>query len=130
MAEALNDSERELNMWQFDGNVVSPGQELSLIGLEKSYSVSELIEFNIQVNDDSFNCGDLYITIYKTNPVNQVVTQSGYLKQCFTINQQNLPIDENYSVVITESGTYKTVIELSDEKHTQTLSYTETFIVR
>ena len=130
MAEALNDSERELNMWQFDGNIASTEQELSLIGLEKSYSVSELIEFNIQVNDDSFNCGDLYITIYKTNPVNQVVTQSGYLKQCFTINQQNLPIDENYSVVITESGTYKTVIELSDEKHTQTLSYTETFIVR
>ena len=130
MAEALNDSERELNMWQFDGNVASTGQELSLIGLEKSYSVSELIEFNIQVNDDSFNCGDLYITIYKSNPVDQVVTQSGYLKQCFTINQQNLPIDENYSVVITESGTYKTVIELSDEKHTQTLSYTETFIVR
>ena len=130
MAEALNDSERELNMWQFDGNVASTGQELSLIGLEKSYSVSELIEFNIQVNDDSFNCGDLYITIYKSNPVDQVVTQSGYLKQCFTINQQNLPIDENYSVVITESGTYRTLIELSDEKHTQTLSYTETFIVR
>ena len=130
MAEALNDSERELNMWQFDGNVASTGQELSLIGLEKSYSVSELIEFNIQVNDDSFNCGDLYITIYKSNPVDQVVTQSGYLKQCFTINQQNLPIDENYSVVITESGTYRTVIELSDEKHTQILSYTETFIVR
>ena len=130
MAEALNDSERELNMWQFDGNIASTEQELSLIGLEKTYSVSELIEFSIKVNDDSFNCGDLYITIYKTNPVNQVVTQSGYLKQCFTINQQNLPIDENYSVVITESGTYKTVIELSDEKHTQTLSYTETFIVR
>ena len=130
MAEALNDSERELNMWQFDGNIASTEQELSLIGLEKTYSVSELIEFSIKVNDDSFNCGDLYITIYKTNPVNQVVTQSGYLNQCFTINQQNLPIDENYSVVITESGTYKTVIELSDEKHTQTLSYTETFIVR
>jgi|TARA_B100000959_G_scaffold57096_1_gene59588 hypothetical protein len=128
MAEALNDSERELNMWQFDGNTASTEQELSLIGLEKSYSVSELIEFNIKVNDDSFNCGDLYITIYKTNPVNQVVTQSGYLKQCLTINQQNLPIDENYSVVITESGTYRTVIELSDEKHT--LSHTETFIVR
>ena len=117
-------------MWQFDGNIASTEQELSLIGLEKTYSVSELIEFSIKVNDDSFNCGDLYITIYKTNPVNQVVTQSGYLKQCFTINQQNLPIDENYSVVITESGTYRTVIELSDEKHTQTLSYTETFIVR
>ena len=62
--------------------------------------------------------------------MDQVVTQSGYLEQCFTINQQNLPIDENYSVVITESGTSRTVIELSDEKHTQTLSYTETFIVR
>ena len=95
MAEALNDSERELNMWQFDGNIASTEQELSLIGLEKSYSVSELIEFSIKVNDESFNCGDLYITIYKTNPVNQVVTQSGYLKQCFAINQQNLPIDEN-----------------------------------
>ena len=63
MAEALNDSERELNMWQFDGNIAPTEQELSLIGLEKSYDVSELIEFSIKVNDDSFNCGDLYITI-------------------------------------------------------------------
>jgi len=131
MAEALNDSERELNMWQFDdGNLGSTESEISLIGLEKSYSVSELIEFSIQVNDDSFNCGDLYITIYKTNTVSQVITQSGYLKQCFSINQQNLPVDENYSSVITESGTYKTVIELSDQAHTRILSYTETFIVR
>ena len=130
MAEALNDSERELNMWQFNDDLPSSGEELSLIGLEKNYSISELIEFKIQVNNDSFNCGDLYITIYNTSPVSQVITQSGYIKQCFVLNQQNLPIGENYSVVITESGNYKAVIEFSNEKHTQILSYTETFFVK
>ena len=131
MAEALNDSERELNMWQFDGNVAPTEQELSLIGLEKSYSVSELIEFSIKVNDDSFNCGDLYITIYKTSPVNQVVTQSGFLKQCFVKDGQSLPLGEDkYSEILTEPGEYSIVIEIFDEKYKNSLSYTEVINVR
>ena len=132
MAEALNDPERELDMWQFDASSSSTQQhmQLSVIGLDKTYSTSESIEFKINVNDVNFDCGDLYITIYQTNQQNVVITQSGYLKQCFTLNQENLPIGEYYTEIISKAGNYKVVIEIFDEKYNDSLSYTETFIVK
>ena len=130
MAEALNNSERELNMWQFGDGSSSDRKDLSIIGLDKTYSTSESIEFKINVNDVNFDCGDLYITIYQTNQQNVVITQSGYLKQCFTLNQENLPIGEYYTEIISKAGNYKVVIEIFDEKYNDSLSYTETFIVK
>ena len=47
MAEALNDSERELNMWQIGVTNSISTQTIQLIGLETEYSVSEPIEFEI-----------------------------------------------------------------------------------
>ena len=42
MAEALNDGQREFDMWQFDNTGISSsiqqGNGLSIIGLEKTYS--------------------------------------------------------------------------------------------
>ena len=128
MAEALNNSERELNMWQFDTSSSSDLQELSIIGLEKTYSTSDSIKLKINVSNSNFDCGDLYITIYESTQ-DQVLTQSGYLKQCFSLNQENLPIDEYYSTKIGETGNYKIVIELFNERYNDTLTYTESFIV-
>ena len=130
MAEALNDPKRELNMWQSDGSTNSLAQEIRIIGLENTYSANESIKFSVKVFDNSFDCGDLYITIYKTDLGNQVITQSGYLKHCFALNQKNLPVDEDYSVSLSESGSYKTIIEFYDETYKETLSYTQSFIVR
>jgi len=128
MAEALNDPERELDMWQFDPTTSSTKQgthELDIIGLEKSYSVSEPIQFKIKINDSDFECGDLYITIYEMSNEgdDQVVTQNGYLKQCFLKYQQNLPLGEEYSEIITNSGMYKIVIEVFDQAYDDSLSY-------
>ena len=132
MAEALNDPERELNMWQFDGATSSKQQgQLSIIGLEKNYSTSDQIQFEIKVNDSNFDCGNLYITIYEVSNIgdDQVITQSGYLDQCYIKDKQNLPIDDKYSENISQSGNYKIIIDVYDKKHKQTLSYTDTFIV-
>ena len=128
MAEALNDPERELDMWQFDPTTSSTKQgthELDIIGLEKSYSVSEPIQFKIKINDSDFECGDLYITIYEMSNEgdDQVVTQNGYLKQCFLKYHQNLPLGEEYSEIITNSGMYKIVIEVFDQAYDDSLSY-------
>ena len=128
MAEALNDPERELDMWQFDPTTSSTKQgthELDIIGLEKSYSVSEPIQFKIKINDSDFECGALYITIYEMSNEgdDQVVTQNGYLKQCFLKYQQNLPLGEEYSEIITNSGMYKIVIEVFDQAYDDSLSY-------
>ena len=54
MAEALNDSERQLNMWQFGSMSESSSNKLSIIGLEKNYSVSDNIQFKIKINDSNF----------------------------------------------------------------------------
>lgn len=126
MAEALNDSERELDMWQIGvANNIST-QTIQLIGLEAKYSVSDPIEFEIRVMDSTFNCGDLYITVYKiTNSTKQVVTQSGFLNQCYITENSNLPIDNNYSEILGETGEYEILIELYDKTYKQTYSHSE-----
>ena len=132
MAEALKDPERELNMWQFEEPTNSKQQDqLSIIGLEKNYSTADQIQFEIKVNDSNFDCGNLYITIYEVSNIgdDQVITQSGYLDQCYIKDKQNLPIDDKYSENISQSGNYKIIIDVYDKKHKQTLSYTDTFIV-
>ena len=127
MAEALNDPERELNMWQFDG-VTSPQQEqLSIIGLEKTYSTSDQIEFKIQVHDSNFECGDLYITI---SDGDQVITQSGFMKQCFTQQNQNIPLGDKYSETIREPGKYKILIEIFDQNYKDSLSYVANITIK
>ena len=61
----------------------------------------------------------------------QVVTQSGFLKQCFVKDGQSLPLGEDkYSEILTEPGEYSIVIEFFDEKYKNSLSYTEVINVR
>ncbi len=127
MAEALNDPDRELNMWQFDSSksIIQKG-ELIISGLDTIYSTSDSIKFEIKVDDSSFQCGDLYITIFEAD---NVVTQSGFLKQCFSKNQ-SLPIDDEYSEVITNPGKYKIVIELFEQSYNNSLSYIANITVK
>ena len=127
MAEALNDPERELNMWQFDEVTSSQQEQLSIIGLEKTYSTSDQIEFKIQVHDSNFECGDLYITI---SDGDQVITQSGFMKQCFTQQNQNIPLDDKYSETIREPGKYKILIEIFDQNYKDSLSYVANITIK
>ena len=93
--------------------------------------ISEKVEFEIKVNNKNFDCGDLYITLYHIVGSNEnVVTQSGFLKQCFMKTQQSLPIGEEYSETLSELGTYKIVIEIYDEKYKGVISFDETIIVK
>ena len=86
MSEALDDSERTLNMWQIGDKSNLGTDVMQLIGLETKYSVSESIEFQIKViNNSTFDCGDLYITLYKfSGSTKEVITQSGFLNQCYS----------------------------------------------
>ena len=80
MVDALESPDRELNMLQFGG----PGGEftfsssLIFVGLTDEYLSSDTINFQIKVSDKSFDCGDVYITIYNVGvSPKEVVTQSG-----------------------------------------------------
>ena len=129
MAEALNDPARELNMWQSDSGIstTQQGDKLVIIGLDKAYSISDSIQFEIKVTNSEFECGDLYITIFDGE---QVITQSGFMKQFFMQQNQNIPLDDKYSEIITEPGKYKIHIEIFDNNYNNSLSYVANITVK
>ena len=132
MAETLNDSDRELNFLQFggEGYTSSSKSEISLVGFNTEITQNSNLEFDIKLSNPDFNCGDLYITIYNVSTSEkQVLTQSGYLKQCFIQNNDILPVDEAYSELITKPGMYEIYIEIFNEGYSENISITETLRV-
>ena len=132
MSEALDDSERDLNMWQIGDQGNLGTDSMQLIGLETKYSVSESIEFQVKItNDSTFDCGDLYITLYKfSDSTKEVITQSGFMKQCFTQQNQHIPLGDKYSETIREPGKYKILIEIFDQNYKDSLSYVANITIK
>ena len=131
MSEALDDSERDLNMWQIGDQGNLGTDSMQLIGLETKYSVSESIEFQVKItNDSTFDCGDLYITLYKfSDSTKEVITQSGFLNQCYSSDRSYLPIGEYYSEKLNDTGKYEILVEIYDKTYKQTISHTESLLV-
>ena len=133
MAETLSSPDRELNFLQFggDGHTSSSKSEITLTGFSNEIVQNSNIEFSIKLSNPDFNCGDLYITIYDTSSSEkQVLTQSGFLKQCFIQNNNTLPVGEDFSEQISKPGTYEIYIEIFDQKYTNNVSMTETLRVK
>jgi len=128
LAEVLQKPDRELNMWPMTFTE-SPSEdtEIKIIGLSKQYSTSEPIEIKVKINNSSFNCGDLYVTIY--SGTNDVITQGGFFEQCFENTSKTLPIDNNFSKIIDTPGSYKIVVEMVS-KELLNISTSGTFIVQ
>lgn len=128
----IEEPDRKLNMWQFSSSssfVLSGDAEI--IGLEKEYSISQPVEITVQINDLIFDCGDLYITIYdvKSSP-KEAVTQEGYFQQCFTTNNSILPVNDEFSEVVTVPGNYEIVIQMIDKNGQNNISSSAKFTVR
>ncbi|MDH5568974.1 MAG: hypothetical protein OEX98_04200 [Nitrosopumilus sp.] len=129
MSDILQKPHRELNMWPMSYSEESSSHKSSIeiIGLSKQYSVTVPIEIQIKVNDSSFDCGDLYITIYSSS--SDVVTQSGFFEQCFEKGNSMIPVGDKFSKIIDTPGSYELVAEMVS-KQLQNLSITETFTVK
>ncbi len=115
MAEALNNSDRTLNMWQFNQSGISEvsTETIQVIGLQTQYTTSESVDLQIKLNDDTFDCGDLYITIYKiSNTSKEVVTQSGFLNQCYDKDGSYLTNNEKYTEVLSKQVKYEIFNEI------------------
>jgi hypothetical protein len=112
MADILQKPDRELNMWpmSFSDGSSSHNSSLKIIGLSNQYLASEPIEIQVKVTDSSFNCGDLYITIY-TSGNNDVVTQGGFFNQCVK-NGDLFPINDKFSKIITVPGSYQITVDI------------------
>ena len=127
MAETLNSSDRELNFLQFGGEgYTSSKSGINLVGYSSDIVQNSNLEFSIDFSDQDFNCGDLYITIYDVSTSEkQVLTQSGFLKQCFIQNNNKLPVGENFSELISKSGNYEIHVEIFDQNYSKNISITE-----
>ena len=127
MAETLNSSDRELNFLQFGGeDYTSSKGGINLVGYSSEIVQNSNLEFSIDFSDQDFNCGDLYITIYDVSTSEkQVLTQSGFLKQCFIQNNNKLPVGENFSELISKSGNYEIHVEIFDQTYSKNISITQ-----
>ena len=133
MADTLQKPDRELNMWPmtFSGESShgksSHGSDLEIIGLSNQYTISEPIQIQVKINDSSFTCGDLYITVYASES-SDVVTQGGFFNQCLK-DGSFFPINDTFSKVITVSGSYKIVADIVSTDLSN-ISTTGTFTVK
>ena len=88
----------------------SHDSNIKIIGLANQYSVDEPVEIQVKINNSSFTCGDLYITIYASES-SDVVTQGGFFNQC--VKDGNFfPINDKFSKVINVPGSYQIVADL------------------
>ena len=125
MADILQKPGRDLNMWPMSssGGLSSHNDDaqIEIIGLSKQFTTLEPVKIQVKVNDTSFECGDLYVTIYLSGK-NDVITQSGFLEQCFEKGDQVLPIGDNFSKVVDKPGSYYVIADMvsKDLKHIST----------
>ncbi len=130
MVDILQKPDRELNMWPMSSSegFSNNYDPIEIIGLSKQYSTSESIEIQVKIDDSSFDCGDLYVTIYSTGK-KDVITQGGFFEQCFKKGSKTLPIGDEFSKVIDTAGSYEIVAEMVSKKLTD-ISTSEVFTVK
>ena len=133
MADILDKPDRELNMWQISysegssSHSSSHSEPIEIIGLSNQYSTSSPVEIQVKISDSSFDCGDLYVTIYSSG--DEVVTQGGFFEQCFESGNKLLPIDDEFSKVVDSSGSYEITAQMVS-KDLKNISTTEKFTVK
>jgi len=129
MADILQKPDRELNMWPMSSSqeFSSYDAPIEILGLSKQYSTSEPIEIQVKIDDPSFDCGDLYVTIYSIGK-NDVINQSGFFEQCFEKGSTILPVGDEFSKVIDTPGSYEIVAEMVSKK-LMNISTSEVFTI-
>lgn len=128
MANILQSPDRELNMWPMGNNIMTDDESISIIGLETQYSISTPVQIQVKVDNSQFDCGDLYVTVYSGK--HTVVTQSGFLQQCFDANNSLLPIDDTFSEIIDKPGQYDLVVKMTDQNQKSSISASGKFTIK
>ncbi len=129
LSDILQKPDRELNMWPMSSEGPSShASPIEIIGLSKQYSTSQPVEIQVKVDDLSFNCGDLYVTIYSSGN-SDVVVQDGFFGQCFEKGSQIIPVGDEFSKIIDNPGSYEIVTEMIS-KDLKNISTRGTFTVK
>jgi len=127
LSDVLGQPDRQLNLWQFkvtsDIGQQQGDKQIRLVNLVSNYTVSTPLNFSVMVNDTSFDCGDLYMTIYDPNESpKQVVVQHAYFTQCFAQTNSSLPIQDTFSSVIDKPGIYQIMAQMKDKTNQNSIS--------
>ncbi|HUU47384.1 MAG TPA: hypothetical protein VMW55_01230 [Nitrosopumilaceae archaeon] len=129
MLDILQKPDRELNLFRVDPiGKTSHNESIEIIGLKKQYSISEPVQIQVIIDDLSFACGDLYVTIF--TPAKNVITQSGYFEQCFDINNAHLPTNEEFSEIVDAPGRYELEVKILDRNQKNSITTSEEFTVK
>ena len=128
--DILQKPDRELNLWPMSSSegLSSHDSLIEIVGLSKQYSTSQPVEIQVKIDDMSFNCGDLYVTIYSSGKSN-VITQGGFFEQCFEKDSPILPVGDKFSKVVSVPGSYEIVVEMIS-KELKNISTKGTFTVK
>jgi hypothetical protein len=133
LSDVLGQPDRHLNMWPFVNKqpIQTGDKDIIIQNLLNSYRTSTPVSITVTVNNTTFDCGDLYITIYNldTSP-NQVAAQNGYFSQCFVENNSSLPIHDTFSQMIEKPGNYEIVAEMKDKNYQNSINTTAHFKVQ
>ena len=130
LTDILQKPDRELNMWPMSSSegLSAHTSPIEIIGLSKQYSTSQPVEIQVKIDDLSFNCGDLYVTIYSSGK-SDVITQGGFFEQCFEKGSKILPIGDEFSKIVDTPGSYKIVVEMVS-KELKNISTRGTFTIK
>ena len=138
LSNVLAQPDRHLNMWQINLNfsfATGPTQigskDIRIANLNSSYPLSAPLGFTVRVNDTTFNCGDLYMTIYNMSSVpKSVVAQNAYFNQCFAQANSTLPLTGPFSPAVNSTGTYQIEADMKDKSYTKDINVTATFNIQ
>ena len=126
--DVLQQPDRELNMWPMSYSEGVSHSSIEIIGLSKEYTTTEPVEIQVKIDDSSFSCGDLYITIYSSGK-NDAITQGGFFDQCFESGSNLVPVGDRFSKIIGTPGSYDVVVEMLS-KQLQNISAKGTFTIK
>ena len=129
MLDILQEPGRELNLLRVDSfGGISHDDSIEIMGLKQQYSISEPVQIQVIIDDSSFTCGDLYVTISTTTK--NVITQSGYFEQCFGANNSFLPINEEFSEIVDAPGRYELEVKILDKTQKNSITTRKEFTVK
>jgi hypothetical protein len=128
LSDVLQQPDRELNMWPMSYSEGGSHSSIEIIGLSKQYTTTEPVEIQVKIDDSSFSCGDLYITIYSSGK-SDAITQGGFFDQCFESGSNLVPVGDEFSKIIGTPGSYDIVVEMVS-KQLQNISAKGTFTIK
>jgi len=134
LSDVLGQPDRQLNMWQFKF-VTAPQQvgdkDIRIVNFMDSYSIATPLSFTVRVNNTSFDCGDLYMTVYGLDSSPKlVISQNAYFSQCFVQGNSTLPVNDIFSPAINRTGLYQIFAEMKDKSYQNSINVTANFRVQ